>query len=38
LLIAAPRGGEAMIKVMEDLLPCHATDEMLDDHRVDERI
>ncbi len=25
LLIAAPRGGKAMIKVLEDLLLCHAT-------------
>jgi hypothetical protein len=29
LLIAAPRGGEAMIKVLEDLLPCHAHEELL---------
>ena len=30
LLIAAPRGGEAMIKVLEGLLLCHATEELLD--------
>ena len=30
LLIAAPRGGEAMIKVLEDLLLCHATEELLE--------
>jgi hypothetical protein len=30
LLTAAPRGGEAMIKVLEDLLLCHATDELLE--------
>jgi hypothetical protein len=29
LLIAAPRGGEAMIKVLEDTLLCHATEELL---------
>ena len=29
LLIAAPRGGEAMIKVLEDELLCHATEELL---------
>ena len=29
LLIAAPRGGEAMIKVLEDLLLCHAHEEFL---------
>jgi hypothetical protein len=29
LLVAAPRGGEAMIKVLEDTLLCHATEEML---------
>lgn len=33
LLIAAPRGGEAMIKVLEDELLCHATEEMLAEHR-----
>jgi hypothetical protein len=32
LLIAAPRGGEAMLKVLEDELLCHATDELLDEH------
>jgi hypothetical protein len=29
LLIAAPLGGEAMIKVVEDLLLCHATEDLL---------
>ena len=29
LLVAAPRGGEAMIKVLEDELLCHATEELL---------
>jgi hypothetical protein len=33
LLIAAPRGGEAMIKVLEDLLLCHATEEVLEKQR-----
>lgn len=32
LLIAAPKGGGAMIKVLEDLLMYHATDEMLEQH------
>jgi hypothetical protein len=29
LLIAAPKGGEAMIKVIEDTLLCHAAEELL---------
>jgi hypothetical protein len=29
LVVAAPRGGEAMIKVLEDELLCHATEELL---------
>jgi len=29
LLISAPRGGEAMTRVLEDLLLCHATEELL---------
>lgn len=29
LLIAAPRGGEAMIRVLEEMLLCHATEELL---------
>ena len=29
LLIAAPRGGEAMIKVLEGVLMSHATEELL---------
>jgi hypothetical protein len=29
LLIAAPRGGEAMVKVLEDTLLCYATEELL---------
>ena len=32
LLIAAPRGGEAMIKVLEDELLCHATEELLESY------
>lgn len=31
LLIAAPRGGEAMVKVLEDELLCHATEELLEE-------
>lgn len=31
LLIAAPRGGEAMIKVLEQLLLCHAADEFMNE-------
>jgi hypothetical protein len=30
LLIAAPRGGEAMVKVLEQLLLCHAVEELLE--------
>ena len=33
LLIAAPRGGEAMIEVLEQSLLCHATEELLDEHK-----
>ena len=33
LLIAAPRGGEAMIKVLEDELLYHATEELLGEYR-----
>ena len=29
LLIAAPRGGEAMIRVLEELLLCHAAEGLL---------
>jgi hypothetical protein len=29
LLIAAPRGGEAMVKVLEDTLLCHALRDLL---------
>ena len=29
LLVAAPSGGEAMIKVLENLLLCHAMQELL---------
>jgi hypothetical protein len=36
LLIAAPRGGEAMIKVLEDELLCHATEELLQELRDDK--
>ena len=31
LLIAAPRGGEAMIKVLEQRLLCHAVEELLEE-------
>jgi hypothetical protein len=31
LLVTAPRGGEAMVKVLEDELLCHATEEFLDE-------
>ena len=33
LLIAAPRGGEAMIEVLEDLLLCHAAEELCEERR-----
>ena len=33
LLIAAPRGGEAMMKALGDLLLCHATEELLEEYR-----
>jgi hypothetical protein len=36
LLIAAPRGGEAMARVLEDLLLCQATEELLAEHDGDE--
>jgi len=36
LLIAAPRGGEAMIKLLTDTLLCHATEELLEG--VDDRM
>ena len=29
LLIAAPRGGETMVKVLEGVLLCHATEALL---------
>jgi hypothetical protein len=32
LLIAAPRGGEAMVKALENELLCHATDELIEEH------
>jgi hypothetical protein len=32
LLIGAPRGGEAMIQVLEQSLLCHATEELLEEH------
>lgn len=32
LLIAAPRGGEAMVEVLEATLLCRATEELLDVH------
>ena len=30
LFIAAPRGGESMIKVLKDELLCHATEELIE--------
>lgn len=30
LLVAAPRGGEAIVKVIEQILLCYATDELLE--------
>ena len=30
LLVAAPRGGEAMIRVLEQTLLCHATEDLRD--------
>ena len=30
LLVAAPRGGEAMIKMLENLLLCQATEELIE--------
>ncbi len=33
LLIAAPGGGEAVVKVLEDLLLCHATESLLEEHK-----
>ncbi len=35
LLIAAPRGAEAILKVLEDELLCHATEELLREHSAD---
>jgi hypothetical protein len=32
LLIAASRGGEAMIKVLEETLLCHATEELIEEN------
>lgn len=32
LSIAASRGGEAMIRVLEELLLCHATEDLLGEH------
>ena len=37
LLISAPRGGEAMVKVLEDLLLCHATEEVIKEHEKGEK-
>lgn len=31
LLVAAPRGGEAMIRVLEDLMLCRAAEELLEE-------
>ena len=33
VLLAAPRGGEAMIAVLEELLLCHTTDELPKEHK-----
>ena len=33
LLIASARGGEAMINVLEQLVLCHATEELCEEHR-----
>ena len=39
LLIAAPRGGEAMIEVLEQTLLCHEADESSNEHsEVDEKL
>jgi hypothetical protein len=32
LLTAAPRGGEAMVKLLEESLLCHAAEELLREH------
>lgn len=32
LLIAPPRGGEAMIDLLQELLLCHATEKLLENH------
>jgi hypothetical protein len=37
LLIAAPHGGEAMIEVLEQLLLCHAAEELLEEHQPSSR-
>ena len=34
LLVAAPSGGDAMIKVLEDLLLCHAAEKLCGEHGV----
>ncbi len=34
LLIAATRGGEAMINVLKEMLLCHATAELIDGHSL----
>lgn len=35
LLTVAPRGGEAMLKILEDELLCHATEELLEEHTAE---
>jgi hypothetical protein len=37
MLISASRGGEAMVKVLEDELLCHATEELLEGHGESNR-
>ena len=32
LLIAAPLGGGAMLKVLEQLMLCHSVEELLEEH------
>lgn len=36
LLIAAARGGEAMLKVLNETLLCHALDDLLEQHQQGE--
>ena len=36
VLLAAPRWGEAMIAVLEELLLCHTTDELPKEHNLSQ--